>query len=97
MREPCEHGRYESHPNISHGTKPVEANCPGGRVVEATRMDWCNAHKAPLGAKVPEVCLYWLWMMSAGFEDEFFGECVRSSVLIVEEQQCSGGNASVVG
>jgi len=38
MRMPCEHGRYETHPNISYGADHVEDNCPGGRA--PTQAEW---------------------------------------------------------
>lgn len=85
-RYPCEHGN-----NLSHSTSGSNVHsvkwCPGGGLVEATRMDWCKTHG-----------MHWMhWPEDAPYciahhidpdEAERIGKCVRTSVLIVEEQQC---------
>ena len=41
VREVCEHGRYETHPNISYGDVPAEDNCPGGKEIRLQEdMAW---------------------------------------------------------
>ena len=88
--QPCEHDqdaffwRDTGVPFIAHWCC-FDADCPGGRELTATEMDWCSTHKAEMHGKA-------CYKGGARNFDEAVARnldgrlCVRSTVLIVEEQ-----------
>lgn len=58
-------------------------DCPGGRELQATEMDWCSTHKTTWTTDDPNDPDDWCLARYAWAD----GECVRSTVLIAEDQQ----------
>ena len=83
--QPCEHGVPNGNGHIVDLEGEPLRQCPGGRELTATEMDWCSTHGMHW-MHWPDDAIYCIAHHIDHDEAERIGKCVRTTVLIVRQQ-----------